>query len=55
MRDSATAFRDIATIRWNWATGRYRSPALAALLQEELRVDVEEVAPPQTPPPAVEG
>jgi len=55
VRDSATAFRDIATIRWNWATGRYRSPALAALLQEELRVDVEEVAPPQTPPPAVEG
>ena len=55
VRDSATAFRDIATIRWNWATGRYRSPALAALLQEELRVDVEEIAPPATPPPAVQG
>ena len=51
VRDSARAFRDIATIRWNWATGRYRSPALAALLQEELRQDVDDVA--QTPvPPA---
>ena len=24
IRDSAAAFRDIATIRWNWAAGRYR-------------------------------
>jgi dolichyl-phosphate beta-glucosyltransferase len=44
VRDSSRAFRDIATIRWNWATGRYRSPALTGLLQEELRVDVEDAA-----------
>lgn len=54
VRDSTRAFRDIATIRWNWSTGRYRSLVLAALLQQELRLDVEEVAPPATPPPAVE-
>jgi dolichyl-phosphate beta-glucosyltransferase len=42
VRDSAAAFRDIATIRWNWATGRYRSPLLVNLLQEELRRDVED-------------
>jgi glycosyltransferase involved in cell wall biosynthesis len=42
IRDSTTAFRDIATIRWNWAVGRYRSPVLVDLLQEELRRDVEE-------------
>jgi glycosyltransferase involved in cell wall biosynthesis len=42
IRDSATAFRDIATIRWNWATGRYRAPLLVSLLQEELRDDVED-------------
>lgn len=42
VRDSATAFRDIATIRWNWATGRYRAPFLVGLLQEELKRDVED-------------
>lgn len=42
LRDSATAFRDIATIRWNWAIGRYRTPVLVDLLQEELRRDVED-------------
>jgi glycosyltransferase involved in cell wall biosynthesis len=42
VRDSAAAFRDIATIRWNWATGRYRAPLLVRLLQDELRRDVEE-------------
>ncbi len=41
VRDSATAFRDIATIRWNWATGRYRAPLLVSLLQDELQRDVE--------------
>ena len=41
LRDSAAAFRDIATIRWNWAAGRYRSPALTQLLQDELIRDVE--------------
>ena len=54
VQDSTRAFRDIATIRWNWATGRYRSPVLASLLQEELRVDVEAVAPPATQPPPAE-
>ena len=42
VRDSVAAFRDIVTIRWNWATGRYRAPLLVGLLQEELRRDVEE-------------
>jgi len=44
VRDSARAFRDIATIRLNWATGRYRSAALIELLQSELRTDVEDAA-----------
>jgi hypothetical protein len=44
VRDSAAAFRDIATIRWNWATGRYRAPLLVDLLQAELRRDVDEAA-----------
>lgn len=44
VRDSAAAFRDIATIRWNWANGRYRAPLLVDLLQAELRRDVEEAA-----------
>jgi dolichyl-phosphate beta-glucosyltransferase len=42
MRDSAAAFRDIATIRLNWATGRYRAPLLVRLLQDELEHDVED-------------
>ena len=44
VRDSVAAFRDIATIRWNWATGRYRTPLLHDLLQAELRRDVEDAA-----------
>jgi hypothetical protein len=44
VKDSLAAFRDIATIRVNWSTGRYRSPALIGVLQEELREDVEEAA-----------
>lgn len=44
VRDSAKAFLDIAAIRWNWATGRYRAPLLVDLLQAELRRDVEEAA-----------
>jgi dolichyl-phosphate beta-glucosyltransferase len=44
VRDSAAAFRDIASIRLNWARGRYRSPVLSSLLQEELRLDVERAA-----------
>lgn len=55
VRDSAAAFRDIATIRWNWATGRYRTELLVHLLQEELRRDVEDarlhVADPAPDPP----
>lgn len=42
VRDSTAAFRDIALIRWNWARGVYRSPALVDLLQDELREDVAE-------------
>lgn len=42
VRDSVAAFRDIATIRWNWATGRYRTSLLVELLQDELRRDVDE-------------
>jgi dolichyl-phosphate beta-glucosyltransferase len=52
IRDSAAAFRDIATIRGNWARGRYRSPALAALLQDELREDVEGAARHVPSPPS---
>jgi len=44
LRDSAVAFRDIATIRWNWSTGRYRSRALVEILEEELATDVSESA-----------
>lgn len=44
VRDSTAAFRDIATIRWNWGTGRYRSPRLLAMLEEELRQDVQHAA-----------
>jgi dolichyl-phosphate beta-glucosyltransferase len=44
IRDSAAAFRDIVSIRWNWATGRYRTAQLKDLLQEELRLDVEGAA-----------
>jgi glycosyltransferase involved in cell wall biosynthesis len=45
VRDSVRAFRDIATIRWNWSNGRYRAPLLMDLLQSELRRDVEEAMP----------
>ena len=44
VHDSLQAFADIATIRINWARGRYRSPALIALLQTELHDDVEGAA-----------
>jgi glycosyltransferase involved in cell wall biosynthesis len=44
VRDSIRAFGDIAAIRWNWSTGRYRAPLLVNLLQEEIRRDVDEAA-----------
>jgi dolichyl-phosphate beta-glucosyltransferase len=44
IRDSLSAVRDIATIRGNWATGRYRTPLLHDLLQAELLRDVTEAA-----------
>jgi len=44
IRDSLGAFRDIAAIRWHWATGRHRSPMLLELLQAELERDVAEAA-----------
>lgn len=46
IRDSIAAFRDIATIRWSWASGRYRAPLLVDLLKSELRRDVEEATLP---------
>jgi dolichyl-phosphate beta-glucosyltransferase len=46
IRDSLAAFRDIATIRWNWSNGRYRAPLLANLLQAELRSDIDQAALP---------
>ena len=49
VRDSAAAFRDIASIRLNWARGRYRSPILTGLLAAELRRDVEGAALAVTP------
>jgi dolichyl-phosphate beta-glucosyltransferase len=45
LRDSIRAFRDIATIRLNLARGRYRSPLLARLLEDELRADAAGAAP----------
>jgi dolichyl-phosphate beta-glucosyltransferase len=58
LRDSASAFRDIAAIRWHWSAGHYRSPVLEQLLRDELREDVDEAAlrmselvPPAGPPP----
>ena len=53
IRDSASAVRDIATIRWNWARGRYRSETLADLLATEVRADIEAAAP--QGPPATRG
>jgi glycosyltransferase involved in cell wall biosynthesis len=42
IRDSLGAFRDIAAIRWHWALGVYRAPALRELLEAELQRDVAE-------------
>ena len=44
IRDSLTAFRDIPSIRGNWAAGRYRTRVLHDLLEAELREDVESAA-----------
>jgi dolichyl-phosphate beta-glucosyltransferase len=55
VRDSAAAFRDIASIRLNWATGRYRTPMLADLLREELRRDAEDSAGRLSSPGAGDG
>jgi glycosyltransferase involved in cell wall biosynthesis len=38
-RDSFRAFVDIVRMRANWAAGRYRSPGLYAVLEEDLRLD----------------
>jgi glycosyltransferase involved in cell wall biosynthesis len=51
IRDSVAAFRDIATIRLSWASGRYRAPLLVDLLQSELRRDVEEATLPTSAAP----
>ena len=42
VRDSVRAFRDIASIRANWATGRYRAPILIDTLRAELSRDAQE-------------
>jgi hypothetical protein len=44
VRDSVRALADIATIRWNWSTGRYRTALLDNLLQDEFRRDIDEAA-----------
>jgi dolichyl-phosphate beta-glucosyltransferase len=44
VRDSLSAFGDIAAIRGNWAMGRYRTPLLHDLLQAELLFDAAEAA-----------
>jgi len=38
-RDSLRAFSDIVRMRANWALGRYRSPALIACLEHDLRIE----------------
>jgi len=45
IRDSVASVRDIASIRFNLAHGRYRSPRLVQLLEDELRADVDGSAP----------
>jgi dolichyl-phosphate beta-glucosyltransferase len=45
IRDSLRAVRDIASIRFNLANGRYRSPYLARLLEVELQADVDGARP----------
>ena len=40
LRDSALAARDVLAIRANWAAGRYRSDALAAILREETDAEL---------------
>jgi glycosyltransferase involved in cell wall biosynthesis len=41
VRDSTAAVRDIVSIRLNLGLGRYASPFLVQLLQDELRADME--------------
>jgi hypothetical protein len=53
IRDSIKAFEDVAAIRWNWSTGKYRAPILVELLHDEIQRDLEHVARPPSPrPPA---
>jgi len=37
LRDSSQAFADIVRMRGHWALGHYRSPALVACLEQDLR------------------
>ena len=39
LRDSSRAFSDIVRMRLHWALGLYRSPALVACLENDLRAD----------------
>lgn len=54
IRDSVKAFEDIAAIRWNWSTGKYRAPILVELLHDEMQRDLDDAArlTPSTTPPA---
>jgi dolichyl-phosphate beta-glucosyltransferase len=40
LRDSARAARDVLAIRADWAAGRYRSRALAAILRDETAAEI---------------
>ena len=48
VRDSARAFVDIVRMRAHWALGHYRSPALVACLESDLRLDTRS-SPTRTP------
>lgn len=42
LRDSVKAFEDIAAIRWNWSTGKYRAPLLVDMLHDEIQRDLDD-------------
>ncbi len=55
IRDSLGAFRDVAAIRWRWATGQYRAAMLQNLLAAELQRDVAEAGVLVTPDDVAES
>jgi len=44
LRDSVRAGRDVASIRMNWASGRYRSRNLEGIFRDDSRADLEDLA-----------